>query len=91
MIKKNDKIYHSVHQPVELTAHHMLKVSHIKVFTNVFETKSASRDFAKPNCCFKQVANMNPSPNPFDLSKGKTYKSTGANGFESFAIDLELK
>lgn len=38
--KKNGTIYHTIHQPVELTAHHMLKLRHIRVFTNLFEKKN---------------------------------------------------
>lgn len=53
--------------------------------------KNESRDFAEPNCRFKYVAHMNQSPIPFDLNKGETYESSCATGFESFAIDLELK
>lgn len=37
---KNGTIYHTIHQPVELTAHHMLKLRHIRVFTNLFEKKT---------------------------------------------------
>lgn len=43
--KKNGTIHDTIHQPVELTAHHMLEVSHIRVFTNVFETKKREQRF----------------------------------------------
>lgn len=33
---------------------------------------------------------MNQSPIPFDLNKGETYESTGAN-LKAFQYDLELK
>lgn len=43
-----------------------------------FIRKNSSRDCTDPDVRFKLVTNMDQSPLPFDLNKGKTYESTGA-------------
>lgn len=42
-----------------------------------FIRKNASKDCTDPNGRYKLVANMDQSPLPFDLNKGKTYETTG--------------